>query len=141
MVDVVGRRTTKKEAALRQIHGAIKSLHDKEYECAITLAGAAEGQLVAAKPDYMFEGLKDKRPEGYKSGKEWAAWLNETRDWLKHPTPKLASERLITEYETWVMIARAVTKFHWTYGKSTKKIEDFVKWCIERGYLTKEWGT
>jgi hypothetical protein len=32
-------------ASMRQIHAAIEHVHREDYECAITLAGAAEGIL------------------------------------------------------------------------------------------------
>ena len=38
-------RTNKKLSALRQIVMAIKCVDSVDYECAITLAGAAEGQI------------------------------------------------------------------------------------------------
>jgi hypothetical protein len=40
---------TKKQASLRQLHAAIDHLHDGDYECAITLAGAAEGSWLVAR--------------------------------------------------------------------------------------------
>jgi hypothetical protein len=33
------RTVSKRDACLRQIHGAVRMLRDGEYECAITLAG------------------------------------------------------------------------------------------------------
>jgi hypothetical protein len=54
---------TKKEAALRQIAAAIQHFENKEYECAITLARAAEGQLATEQESaHLFEKLKVRLP-------------------------------------------------------------------------------
>jgi hypothetical protein len=84
---------TKKEAAFRQITAAIKHFESEEYECAITLAGAAEGQLFTEDGSRdLFSELKMRVPPEFKDKQEWVARLNETRDWLKHPTPQLGDE-------------------------------------------------
>ena len=57
MPEVVGRKVTKKEAALRQINASIKHLYNGEYECAATLAGAAEGMLPNTNSPFLFKEL------------------------------------------------------------------------------------
>jgi hypothetical protein len=42
--------TTRKLAPIRQIRGAISALHNGDYECAVTLAHAAEGMVPDKKP-------------------------------------------------------------------------------------------
>src|SRR4029077_19039656 len=52
--------TTKKLAAKRQIHAAILLLRkEQEFECAITLAAAAEGLLPTTDDPHIFKILKD----------------------------------------------------------------------------------
>jgi hypothetical protein len=109
---LVIRVVTKKEAAQRQIDVAINLLHDREYESAITLASAAEGQM-AGTPDHphLFAVMQQKRPARFATANEWVTWFNATRDWLKHPTPQLGEKRGIGEYEAWLMLLRAVSKY------------------------------
>jgi hypothetical protein len=52
-------RTTKQLAATRQIQAAIKHFRNDDYECAITLAAAAEGLLPPTGYPHMFSVLKD----------------------------------------------------------------------------------
>ena len=56
--------TTKQLAALRQITAAIEHLHKREYECAITLAAAAEGLLPPTDEPHIFSDLKEFFPRG-----------------------------------------------------------------------------
>jgi hypothetical protein len=130
-------RTTKKRAALKQINAAIALFHVKEYECTISLAGAAEGLIVDTEPPHVWKILELRRPQEY-SGKKWRARLNETRDWLKHPTEKLADERCIDEFEAVYMLIRAVSKFDARYNDSPKEHNDFASWCRAEGYIDSE---
>jgi hypothetical protein len=78
---------TKKEAALRQITAAIVHFEKKDYECAITLAGAAEGELPTNKASkHLFHELRVRVPPEFKNEKNLTNWVNATRDWLKHET-------------------------------------------------------
>jgi hypothetical protein len=52
--------TSKKLSALRQIRAAMGHFHLKQFECAITLAGAAEGQSETNALDHAFNVLKRK---------------------------------------------------------------------------------
>lgn len=88
---------TKKEAARKQITAAIEHYNNGEYECAITLAGAAEGQLISQDSDgHLFNRLKEFVPAEFKS-KEWMDRLNAARDWLKHKTPQWGDEWAIDD--------------------------------------------
>src|SRR6266446_10707820 len=51
--------TTKQLAALRQLTTAIEHLRKREYECAITLAAAAEGLLPPTDEPHIFSDLKE----------------------------------------------------------------------------------
>ena len=119
---------TKKEAALRQITAAIKHLDDEEYECAITLAGTAEGQLATADGSkHLFEELKGRVPPEFKNEKDWTSWLNSTRDWLKHETPQWEDEWEINKLAAAIMILRAISKFQWAHKQGTKRMEECLK--------------
>ncbi len=126
---------TKKEAATRQITAAIKHFEHKEYECAVTLAGAAEGQLSTKDGSkHLFEELKIRMPPELKDEKDWSSWLNATRDWLKHRTPHWGDEWEVTERAAALMIARAITKFHWAHKQTTQRMENFLKQWRESGF-------
>ena len=120
------RSVTKKEAARRQITAAIEHYEKGEYECAITLAGAAEGQLTTKEEDnHLFKELKVRRPPEFNSEKEWVDWLNAARDWLKHPTPQWGDEWAIDDFSAGTMILRAITKFNWAYRQITQRMVNF----------------
>jgi hypothetical protein len=125
-VEVREHTLTKKEAALRQITASIEHYNKGEYECAITLAGAAEGQLTAKDgDDHLFKQLKELVPPEFKTEREWVNWLNATRDWLKHETPQWGDEWVISDYSAGIMIVRAINKFNWAYGQVTQRMVNF----------------
>jgi hypothetical protein len=99
--------TNKKWASLRQIRAAIGHFELKQYECAMTLAGAGESILPENPLMHFFNVLK-----GRFSGKE----LNLFRNWLKHATGP--DKMTIDELEGVVAIARAIQKFVATYEES-----------------------
>jgi hypothetical protein len=125
---------SKKEAIVRQIHGAIEHLYKGEFECAITLAGAAEGQSAYQHDEVLFAQLKIRVPPEFKNEKEWRDWLNAVRDWLKHPTPQWGDELNVAEYDAVTMTLRALSKFQYEHRQSTPRIEEFLDWCREHGY-------
>jgi hypothetical protein len=125
---------SKKEAVIRQVHGAIEHIYKGEFECAITLAGAAEGQSSHQNKATLFAELKVRVPPEFKDEKQWIARLNAVRDWLKHPTPQYGDEWTISEYDAVIMTIRALSKFQWEHRQSTERIEAFLDWCRERGY-------
>jgi hypothetical protein len=132
--DFASRMVSKKEAALRQIDGAIKSLFEGEFECAMTLACAAEGQFVS-EGDHLFAYLKKGRPEKFANDRQWTTILNETRDWLKHVSGD--DEREINEYEAWIMICRAYTKYYDVFREESEEMLRFVEWSRVRGLTAK----
>src|SRR5215204_2413468 len=101
------RLVTKRDACLAQIHAAIEHLLKGEYECAITLAAAAEGQIEFEGPNVLWDRLKAKVPK--EEEKKWTAVFNEHRDWLKHSTPQLPDEIEISEFEAVIFTVRAIT--------------------------------
>jgi hypothetical protein len=122
--------TTRSLAAIRQIRGAITSLHNGDYECAVTLAHAAEGMIPDKKKDgdgkplikLMRERLPDDDPNLFSS-------------WLKHP--KGAEKATISVFEVVLMIARAIHKFVWYYEASNDHFESFQDWAMLHGHLPK----
>jgi len=124
---------TKKQAALRHINAAILLFHAKEYECAITLIGAAEDLIGDVDSVHLWEVLKNERPDGH-SEKEWTTILNMTRDWLKHATAQSGEAREITQFEAMIMIIRGIYKFTARYNKATRDMEHFYEWCRREGY-------
>jgi hypothetical protein len=71
------RPMTKMGAALEQIEAAITHFYAGEYACTVTLAGAAEGQMLHPEPDHVWEILKAKSPAGVDE-KKWLARFNES---------------------------------------------------------------
>jgi hypothetical protein len=124
MVDPSAVETTKKWASLRQIRAAIGHFELKQYECAMTLAGAGESILPESPLMHLFNVLKGKF-----SGKE----LNLFRNWLKHAT---GPDRMtIDELEVVVAIARAIQKFVATFGETHADFEKFSKWAVDKAYI------
>ena len=118
--------TTKQLAALRQIAAAIEHLRKQEYECAITLAAAAEGLLPPTDEWPMFSALKeDIPPEEFKY-----LDFNMVVNWLKHPHGP--DPFLFLESEAASLILRAITKFIAVYYQSTKRMEQFLEWYSAR---------
>jgi len=108
---------------MRQACAAIAHFHKGEYECAITLAGAAEGQVPSSDPLYFFKLIRRKF-----SGDETNLYIN----WMKHGSgPDTAT---ISEQEVVVTIIRAIQKFVAAYEASCKEFNDFSDWCINNGY-------
>jgi hypothetical protein len=105
-------------AAMRQIHCAIEHMERGDYECAITLAGAAEGMLPSTEDPTVRHKVgetardlpKDEQaPEGHKVG--WKP--NDFINWLKHgEVNKERCENATIPDDEWMMaIYRAIDKF------------------------------
>jgi hypothetical protein len=112
-------KTTKKLSALCQILMAIRCVDSVDYECAITLAGAAEGQIDEKQipkgtPAHLFRVLRSKyAPEP----------VNDDITWMKHPSG--AFEREVTQFDVALTIARAIQKYVATYQETHVKFEEF----------------
>ncbi len=117
--------TKKKWASLRQIRAAIGHFEMKQYECAMTLAGAGESILPDNPLMHLFNVLKGKF-----TGKE----LNLFRNWLKHATGP--DKITIDELEVVVAISRAIQKFVATYEESHPDFQKFSDWAMGAGYIT-----
>lgn len=106
--------TSKKEASGRQIQAAIRHYDEGRFECAITLAHAAENMNATPGLLSFFDKLKEKM-----SGTDHNAFAN----WLKHPSgPETAT---ISEIEVIAMIQRAISKFHARFNFVTDSMKAF----------------
>jgi hypothetical protein len=91
-------------ASMRQVHAAIEQCRRGDFECAITLAGAAERMLPEIE-EPRYRELRD------------IARVNEISDWLIHGASrdgaksKCADRMVIEELDTVVAIHRAILKF------------------------------
>jgi len=125
--------TTRQLSALRQIHAAIEHLRSGQWECAITLALAAEGQLPPTGNVHLVKALREHAPDLAKDGT-----LNLYRDWLKHWSKDKPDEIEISAFSVTIAIMRAISKFYAVYGKSSAEMKTFGGWCRQRGYLLPE---
>jgi hypothetical protein len=120
--------TTKKLAATKQIHGAVSHFWNDEYECAITLAAAAEGLLPATDRPHLFSILR-----ASPAFKDLDA--NLFINWLKHPVDP--NDAVISEFEVAMIIVRAISKFIAVFGveAGTGEMKKLVAYVFARGHL------
>jgi hypothetical protein len=126
--EIKSRRITRKIAALRQIHAAIRLFHEDEYESAITLALSAESQLPKAAVPYAYEWLK--------APPDKIALFNEVRNWLKHI--KLPEAIEITDFDAAFALFRATSKFTAVFDESSPIMDEFADWIRQKGGLFSE---
>ena len=129
------RVVSKKDAARLQILTACTLLFEGNWECAMTLAGAAEGQIPETKnaivPD-IFTRIKSVLGKNYASEREHVSFENSERDWLKHNSDQ--SNKLIYEFKAFMMVARAASKYWSVYRDNSEDIQALNKWLIEQNY-------
>ena len=83
-------------------------------------------QLPETTVEYLFRLLQRLKPQEN---------FNLFITWLKHPTgPDKAT---ISEFETVLVIARAIQKFVAVYEASCKEFNDFSDWAVAQGHLPK----
>jgi hypothetical protein len=119
-------RTTKQRSAYKQIVAAIEHFHKSQYECAITLAGAAEGQIKEKTRKHFFRLIRR-----HFSSDEANAYIH----WMKHPSGPNCAE--IEELEVVTTIIRAIQKYVDTYETGHPHLVTFSEWCIAHGYTKK----
>ena len=79
----------------------------------------------------MLESLKDRRPDDFETEAKWVSFLNDTLYWLKHNGDQ--ESRAIGEFDAWLMISRALTKYHGSFGeKPQEEVEALVTWGQNR---------
>jgi hypothetical protein len=126
---------SKKQTCIRQLHAALDHLTSGDYECAITLAGAAEGQIAGRKTDDFWRIIKIVAAQGKRSLKETINELNQTRDWLKHPTRQLHDMRYIDEDEAILACLRASMQFISVFRQQSPKMEKFFKLAERKDFM------
>lgn len=119
--------TSKQLAALEQIHAAIWHCKNEAFECAITLAAAAEGLLPTTPERHLFQLLKNSPVA------RGVFDYNEMITWLKHPGGP--DEHIIPEFEVAIVIVRAISKFNAIYRKGSPAMRDFVRWTFKQGHI------
>ena len=115
-------QTSKRLAAERQIHAAIAHFHAGDFECAITLCSAAEGQMPEPSGStYLFRQLRDRAtecpaPDGQKDD------FNDLAAWMKHGVG--AEDVELEEMEVKIWLWRAISKYRAVYGIGTPEMAD-----------------
>ncbi|WP_441232569.1 hypothetical protein [Bradyrhizobium sp. 1200_D9_N1_1] len=120
-------------ASMRQIHCAIDHLHRGDYECAITLAGAAEGIMPDAWRPHFRQKVKAfaKTAEIQEVG--GAIGENDYINWLKHGSLKRGGPRFetatIPAEESLVVVYRAITKYSAVYDDLSPQMLSYLSWA------------
>jgi hypothetical protein len=122
-------RTTKKLSAMRQILMAIRCIDSVDYECAITLSGAAENQIDEKQipPDtekHLFRVLR---------GTFAAGPVNEDITWMKHASGDF--DREVTQFNVVLTIARAIQKYVAAYQETHVKFDEFSQWAVAKKHI------
>jgi hypothetical protein len=120
--------TNTRLAAMRQIHAAIEHQQRQDYECAITLAAAAEGMLPATDEPHFRQKVKEfaaSLPDTVEGAKN----PNDVITWLKHGTynGKKSETATIDHSESLVVIGRAITKFFAVYDDVSPQMQSWAK--------------
>ena len=124
--------TTKRLAAERQIHAAIAHYRAGEFECAISLCSAAEGQTTAmpGRP-HLFtkirEGFNNSAPEDPKEKNKDDEAINLVANWLKHGSPP--DEIDIPKWNVLMWLSRAISKYRAAYGPGTPEMVAMFDWA------------
>jgi hypothetical protein len=120
-------------ASMRQIHAAIDHLHRGDFECAITLAGAAEGMLPNTDEPHFRQKVKALSTSPEIKAEGGATGPNDYINWLKHGQIERGGPRIetatISELEMIAVVWRAITKFQATYNDTTPQMQSFAEWA------------
>jgi tRNA threonylcarbamoyladenosine modification (KEOPS) complex Cgi121 subunit len=129
-------------ASMRQIHCAIEHLHRGDYECAITLASAAEGMLLEPDAKYLRNKINDMSEKDEIKAAGGATKPNDFATWLKHGTyngKKTENEIVIIPSEESVAwVRRAISKYQTVYSDLSPQMRGFNDWAEQ--WLRKELG-
>jgi hypothetical protein len=114
-------QTSKRLAAMRQIHAAIGHFHAGDFECAITLCSAAEGQM--PEPDEPSRHLCGRlKQAGAKSDD-----FNFVATWMKHGWGR--DEVEIPQWMVAMWLNRAISKYRAVYGGGTPEMTALFPWA------------
>jgi hypothetical protein len=120
-------------ASMRQMHCAIEHIERGDYECAITLAAAAENMLPEPEKPY-FRGKVKKLSESEQiKAAGGAVGPNDYYVWLKHGTLNGVKTEVVTipDEESVVWIYRAISKFEAVYNDRSPQMTSFCRWAID----------
>jgi hypothetical protein len=124
---------TKADASLRHIEAAIAAFDEGHFDVAITLAGAAEGMAPGTAEPALFTFLRDQPmidAEGI-GRKEWSDVINVERNWLKHTGPDHPPTMTFDRSSAAIMLLRATSKAHASFGLRSEAIKAFELWMVE----------
>jgi hypothetical protein len=114
-------KTNRQLSALRQIEAAVDHMYAGQFECAVTLALAAEDHMPRSDAVYLQNELEKR------VSKKGMSTFNLLRNWLKHHIEP--DEFEFSDFEAAIALVRATSKFFATYRTTTPKLEGFVSWC------------
>lgn len=119
-------------ASMRQINRAIDHCVNGEYECAITLAGAAEGMLPETKEAHLRQKIIELAGRDNIQAAGGAIGPNDYINWLKHGSfshgPRVEST-IIPAEESLVVVARAISKYKAVYDDLSPQMLSFHNWA------------
>jgi len=113
------------EARIRSANLCVhRALFNKDYECAITLASAGEGQLPESTKEYLFRLLRRLKPT-----EDFNLFIS----WMKHPLGPEGAK--IEELEVVLIISRAIQKYVAVYEEAVPRFIQFSDWAVEQGHM------
>jgi hypothetical protein len=120
-------------ASMRQIHGAIEHVYRGEYECAITLASAAENMLIEPDAEYLRQKVKEIAQAEEIKAAGGATGPNDYAVWLRHGTfhGVKTEKATISAEESVAWVCRAISKFMTVYGELSPQMTSFRQWAKE----------
>jgi hypothetical protein len=120
-------------ASMRQIHGAIEHVHRGDYECAITLASAAENMLLEPDTPYLRQKIKAVSDSEEIKSAGGATGPNDYATWLKHGTLNGVKTENVTipAEESVAWVCRAISKFKTVYDDLSPQMTSFRQWAKE----------
>ena len=120
-------------ASMRQIHGAIEHVHRGDYECAITLASAAENMLLEPETPYLRQKIKAVSNSEEIKAAGGATGPNDYATWLKHGTLNgvKTENATIPAEESVAWVCRAISKFKTVYDDLSPQMTSFRQWAKE----------
>jgi hypothetical protein len=129
-------------ASMRQIHCAIEHIYRGDYECAITLASAAENMLPEPSQEYLRHKIKALSVRADIKAAGGATEPNDFATWLKHGTynGKKTGDEVFTipNEESIAWACRAISKYNAVYNDLSPQMGSFQNWVEQ--WLKKELG-
>jgi hypothetical protein len=129
-------------ASMRQIHSAIEHLQRGDYECAITLASAAENMLIEPDEPYLRQKVKELSQKEDIKAAGGATEPNDFATWLKHGTYNGVKTKnaivTIPAEEGVAWVCRAISKYQAVYNDLSPQMQSFRDWA--KTWLQKELG-